>query len=153
MQIARIGPWEFEMPDGWAHKPNDASNSYFENDEGTRGLYVKAIELAAPKASAAEFAEHIQDIHWRSFTEEPGKTWRIAEQRKASEGELARSALDIHDAAANYRILSLVLASAVDAIQVTVHDYWCEDYGRTRADFARLEASIVRSEDVSSVEP
>ena len=52
MQTALIGPWEFEMPEGLFRKENESSNSYFENEEGTLGLYVKSIELSEPKPSA-----------------------------------------------------------------------------------------------------
>lgn len=144
MQVAQIGPWEFEMPEGWLHTPNESSSSYFENREGTRGLYVKAIELSEPKESASQLASYLQDLHLNSFTEGTDKSWVVVDRRVSIEGEFARSALDIYDAAANYRVLSLVLATSTTAVQVSVHDYWCENYDVARDDFASLEASIVR---------
>lgn len=62
----------------------------------------------------------------------------------SSEGELARSSLDLFDQSANCRVLSLVLASTDDAVQVSVHDYWCEDYAESQSAFASLEASMVK---------
>lgn len=31
MPIAQIGPWEFELPEGWNPTPNDSSGAYFED--------------------------------------------------------------------------------------------------------------------------
>jgi hypothetical protein len=144
MQIAQIGPWEFEMPDGLTHKVNESSSSYFEDEEGTTGLYVKAIELAEPKASSSHLANYIQDVHLRGFTDGATDTWQVVDKRLSINGELARSALDLYDESANYRVLSLVVATADTAVQVTVHDYWCENYCATQARFSNLEASIVQ---------
>lgn len=144
MQIAQIGPWEFEMPDGFSHKENESSNSYFENEEGTVGLYVKSIELASPKPSARHLANYIQEVHLRGFTEGTTNTWEVVTQRSSLEGPLARSALDLYDDAANYRVLSLVVSTAEAAVQITVHDYWCEKYQATQGRFSSIEASIVK---------
>ncbi len=38
MQIAQVGSWEFEMPDGWAQKANESSSLYFEEPAGSKGL-------------------------------------------------------------------------------------------------------------------
>ena len=144
MQIAQIGPWEFEMPDGFVHKANESSNSYFENEEGTIGLYVKSVELSEPKTSARHLASHIQEVHFGGFTEGSKNTWETVDERLSTDGELAHSALDLYDESANYRVLSLVVATAEFAVQVTVHDYWCENYAATQGRYANLEASIVK---------
>ena len=144
MQIATIGPWEFEMPENWRHKPNESSDSYFENQEGTKGLYVKAIRVPEPEPSATQLAEHIQSVHQTGFSEGTTNAWEVVNRQVITEGALARSSLDLLDAAANYRVLSLVLATASEAIQVSIHDYLCEDYESSRGEFAGLEASIVK---------
>lgn len=144
MRIAQIGPWEFEMPDGWLCKPDETSNSYFVNEEGTKGLYVKAIDLPEPKATAENLADYVQEVHFRGFCESTTNSWEVVDRRSSTEGELVRYTLDIYDETANYRVLSLVVSTADTAIQVSVHDYWCEDYAATRDDFATLEASIAK---------
>ena len=144
MQTALIGPWEFEMPEGLFRKENESSNSYFENEEGTLGLYVKSIELSEPKPSARHLADHIQQVHLGGFTEGVSNTWETVDQRLLIDGELARSALDLYDQSANYRVLSLVVATVEAAVQVTIHDYWCENYHAAQGRFSNLEESIVK---------
>ncbi len=107
MQIAQIGPWEFEMPDGMFQKDNESSNSYFESLDGTVGLYVKAIELREAKPSASHLVEHIQEVHLRGFTEGSENSWEAVDERISVEGEFARSVLDLYDDTANYRVISM----------------------------------------------
>jgi hypothetical protein len=145
MQIAQIGPWEFEMPDGWAHTANESSPSYFEEPDGTRGLYVKAIELSQPEATPRQAAEYVQRVHVQGFTEATSCAWEVVNNRFSQEHGFARSALDLYDAKANYRVLSLIVCNCQSALQVTVHDYSCEHYSTSQDDFAQLESSITWS--------
>lgn len=48
----------------------------------------------------------------------------------------------MYDREASYRVLSLVLCDDRQAIEVTLHDYFCEDYEATKADFDIIEQSI-----------
>ena len=146
MPTATIGPWEFEMPDGWFSKESEASDSYFEGPGGTQGLYVKAIALSTPKPTSQELASHIQDIHFRNFAEADDAAWEVAD-RSDSDGAFCRSRLDLYDPAASYRVLSLVVCDTRQAIQLSVHDYLCVDYAAAREAFRELENSI---ENVSS---
>ena len=142
MQIAQIGRWEFEMPDGWAHKANESSPSYFEESDGSKGLYVKAIELSEPEATPKKAAEYVQRVHLNGFTESTDCTWEVVDNRFSQDQEFARSALDLYDAKANYRVLSLVVCNCQSILQLTVHDYACEHYSTSRDAFAQLESSI-----------
>ncbi len=144
MQIARIGPWQFAMPEGLLHKPSERFDSYFENEERTLGLYVRDLEATEAKLSASQYAEYIQSVYLAAFKEDTPDAWETVDQRLSTDGELARSALDIYDRSANYRVLSLVVATNVDAVQINVHDYWCEDYQAAKSMFSSLERSIVR---------
>lgn len=144
MQIAHIGPWEFELPDGWLHKDNESSDSYFEDPDGTKGLYVKSIDLPEPKSTPQQVAEYIQDVHFRGFADATDNPWKVVDRRFSNGCGLTRSALDLYDAKANYRVLSLVVCNRQSALQITVHDYWCERYSATRGAFAQLESSITR---------
>lgn len=144
MQIAQIGPWEFEFPDGWRHKPNETSNSYFENEDGTRGLYVATIKPREPKPDARHLADYIQETHFRGFTKGTTNSWEVLDKRTSIEGDLARSAWDIYDKSANYRVLCLVVSTADEAVQFSIHDYMCQDYAASRGDFLSLEISIAR---------
>ncbi|MGN6235715.1 hypothetical protein [Dyella sp.] len=145
MQIAKIGPWEFEMPDGWALKPNASSPSYFEELDGYKGLYVKSIELSEPEMTPKQAAEYVQRVHLQSFTEATDCSWEIVNNRLSQERGFARSALDLYDAKANYRVLSLVVCNCQSALQVTVHDYLCQHYSTSQDAFAQLESSIAWS--------
>lgn len=142
MQIAQVGSWEFEMPDGWAHKANESSPSYFEEPGGSKGLYVKVIELSEPHATPQEAAEYVQRVHLQSFTEATTCAWKVVNTKLSQEHEFARAVLDLYDAKANYRVLSLVVCNCQSALQITVHDYSCEHYSTSQDAFAQLESSI-----------
>jgi hypothetical protein len=145
MQIAQLGPWEFEMPDGWAHTANESSSSYFEKPDGTKGLYVKAIELSQPEATPQQAAKYVQCVHVQGFTEATSCAWEVVNNRFSQDLGFARSALDLYDAKANYRVLSLVVCNCQSALQITVHDYSCKHYSDSQDDFAQLESSITWS--------
>jgi hypothetical protein len=143
MSIATIGLWEFSMPDGWVPKEREGSD-YFEAPDGTKGLYVKALELSVPKHTARELADYIQDIHFRNFADLESD-WSVTDRSSVEDPTFCRSRLDLYDQKAGYRVLSLVLCNTSTAIQVSVHDYLCEDYALVQDAFSGLEASIVSS--------
>jgi hypothetical protein len=142
MRIAQIGRWEFEMPDGWEHKANEACPSYFEDPDGSKGLYVKVVELPEPEQTPLRLAEYVQNVHLHAFCELADTDWEIVDSRCSEGHGFARSALDLYDAKASYRILSLVVCNCRSALQITVHDYWCEHSADSRDAFAQLESSI-----------
>ena len=142
MQHAQIGPWQFGIPEHWAHTENESSNAYFESPEGDKGLYVKLVLPQEPLQSPTDLAEYIQGAHKKSFTETTDRAWNVLDQRHTKSTESARSVLDLYDKEENYRILSLVMSTCASAIQITVHDYWCEDYETTREQFQEIENSI-----------
>lgn len=144
IQVVQIGPWEFEIPEEWSHKENQSSNSYFEVPDGSKGLYVKAIELAEAKTRPEELAEYVQNAHLRGFTDGGESNWKIVNQTSSNEHLIARSLLDLYDEQSTYRVLSLVVCDCKSAVQITVHDYLCESYSETQIAFAQLESSIRR---------
>ncbi len=142
VQLAKVGPWQFDIPEGWRHKDNESSESYFEAPDGEKGLYVKCIELPDPQASPQAVAEYVQGIHFKAFTELSGSRWTVMGRTVGEQEGIVRSVLDLYDAQANYRVLSLVVCGKQRAVQITVHDYWCTDYGATCNAFGPLVASV-----------
>ena len=142
VQLAKIGPWQFYLPEGWLRKDNESSDSYFEAPDGEKGLYVKCIELPHPKASPHAVAEYVQGMHFKGFTESSGSKWEVAGRTSEEHEGLVRSVLDLYDAQASYRVLSLVVCGRQQAIHITVHDYWCTDYAATCSTFGPLVASV-----------
>jgi hypothetical protein len=141
MELATIGPWQFDMPDGWLRKDSESAD-YFEEPDGIKGLYVKSIVLSQPKGSPSALAEYIQSVHLKSFNEASGSNWAVMERVVKEQHGLVRSVLDIYDVQANYRVLSMVVCGTQRAIQISVHDYVCTDYSSTRNAFASLANSI-----------
>ena len=142
MQLAKVGPWQFDMPEGWLPKDNESSESYFEAPDGEKGLYVKCIELPYPKSSPRAVAEYVQGVHFKNFTELSGAKWVVVGRTAEEHEGLVRSVLDLYDIQASYRVLSLVVCGKQQAIQITVHDYWCTDYAATCNTFGPLVASV-----------
>jgi hypothetical protein len=141
VQLAKIGPWQFDMPQGWLNKANEDSD-YFEEPGGAKGLYVKWIALPVPKASPQAVADYVQDVQFRSFSELSGSHWEVMERGAQEQHGLTRSVLDLYDPQASYRVVSFVACDSQQAIQISVHDYQCTDYSSTRNEFASLAASI-----------
>ncbi|HEX5352649.1 MAG TPA: hypothetical protein VFW60_01065 [Rhodanobacteraceae bacterium] len=141
MELATIGQWQFDMPEGWLRKDSE-SVDYFEEPGGTKGLYVKSIVLPQPKGSPSALAEYIQSVHLKGFNEASGANWSVMERAIKEQHGLVRSVLDIYDAQASYRVLSFVVCGTQQAIQVSVHDYACTDYSATRNAFTPLASSI-----------
>ena len=102
----------------------------------------KSIELQTPRPSAKELSDYIQATHQASFESDASSTWNVEGRRDSHLGSMHRSALDMYDREASYRVLSLVLCDDRQAIEVTLHDYFCEDYEATKADFDIIEQSI-----------
>jgi hypothetical protein len=92
-------------------------------------------------------ADYLQGVHFRNFADLESD-WAVTDRRSIEDQMFCRSRLDLYDQKASYRVLSLVLRNASTAIQVSVHDYLCEDYGLTQDAFGELEASIVCSSGV-----
>jgi hypothetical protein len=142
MQVAETGPWELGIPDGWSFKDHGTEATYLEAPDGTRGCYIKTIELQEPKASAEALSEYLQRVHEESFRDATSNTWKVVARRGTQDGEFFRSELDLLDKESTYRVLSLVVSSAQYAVQVNVHDYLCQDYEGTKGDFASMAASV-----------
>ena len=141
VQLAKIGPWQFDMPDGWQGKGSESAD-YFEEPGGAKGLYVKSIVLSHPKDSPQALAEYVQGVHLRSFNELRGSEWVVMKRTDQEQDGIVRSVLDIYDVQASYRVLSFVVCGNQQAIQISVHDYACIDYSSTCNQFAPLAASI-----------
>ena len=144
MPIASIGTWEFLVPDNWNLKGTDDGVSYLESEDRTNGMYVKCIELQEPKGTARAFAEYIQNTHEASFRSLRDADWQVVNKRDTEDRLLHRSALDMLDRKASYRVLSLVACDVRGAIQLTLHDYLCENYESVKDCFAKIESSIAR---------
>ncbi len=142
MPTAEIGRWEFFVPDDWGFKDQGIGISYLEAPDGAQGMYAKTIELESPKSAPWELADYVQNAHRNCLESDSKADWSLAEQRGAPEGDLYRSALDLLDHGAEYRVLSLVLCNTQHAVHITVHDYGCTDYEATKDAFANVERSI-----------
>lgn len=143
-QVGCIGQWEFGIPRGWSRTENESSNAYFENEIGDKGLYVKLVQLSEPMKSPSELAKYIQGVHLDAFTKADGELWTVVDDHGERDLALFRSVLDLYNNEANYRVLSLVVSTDIEAVQITVHDYWCEDHAASRTQFVEIERSIVR---------
>ena len=142
MRLAKVGPWQFDMPGGWLPKDNESSDSYFEAPDGERGLYVKHIVLPQPEVSPHALAEYVQGAHLKGFNAVGGSKWVVMARTVEEHEGLVRSILDLYDVLASYRVLSFVVCGKQQAIQITVHDYWCTDYAATCNAFGPLVASV-----------
>lgn len=144
MATAVIGSWEFDVPADWADK-DGTGHGYLESSDGSIGCYIKSIVPPEPKKTARALAEDIQTIHEASFCKVTKGNWRVVARAGNEEDQYFRSRLDMLDDENKYRVLSLVFASRKDALQVTIHNYFCEDCNANRDEYRATELSLRRS--------
>jgi hypothetical protein len=142
---AIIGAWKFHVPEGWEPEDRDSKVSYLVAPDGAAGMYVKHIDMTTPYASAHSLATYLQNVHEAAFNNLDDSSWDVMERRDSVDMDIHRSALDLLDVAASYRVVSFVVCDTRDAIQVTNHDYMCVDYAATQDRFADVEKSILRN--------
>ena len=106
---------------------------------------MKAIELSEPHATPQQAAEYVQHVHLQSFIEATTCAWKVVDTKFSQVHEFAKSVLDLYDAKANNRVLSLVVCNCQSVLQITVHDYSCEYDSASQDAFAELESSITWS--------
>lgn len=144
MKIIGIGPWELEVPRDWNEKKSEGPG-YFESSDGTVGCYLKALTYKDSEKSAQKIANDIQSIHERSFRNATKGHWKVMSQENQGDGLNFRSRLDMYDQENQYRVLSLVLASPNEALQVTIHNYLCVEYSSNRNAYDEVGLSLRRA--------
>jgi hypothetical protein len=144
MATAVIGSWEFDIPVDWTDKEG-TGQGYLESSDGSIGCYIKSIIPPESKMTTRALAEDIQTIHEASFRKATKGNWRVVSRAGSDENLYFRSRLDMLDEENKYRVLSLVLASRKDALQVTIHNYFCEDYNANHDEYREIELSLRRS--------
>ncbi|WP_370601416.1 hypothetical protein [Pseudomonas nitroreducens] len=142
MSIIGIGRWEFELPEEWEQQEQESGVPYFETQDGTKGCYIKGISFGQPQASYEAAAQYLQQVHERNILADPKAYWTVVERfgAETANGFLAR--LDLLDKTRAYRVLSVVLANRSEALQVTLHDYDCQDYEASLQAFAAIADSL-----------
>jgi hypothetical protein len=142
MPLAEIGRWEFFIPDEWLSKDPEPDVSYFEAPDGRMGLYAKTVRPKRPELTSRHLAKDVQDSHLSGYSSDVEVEWEVMQSSVVDEGDLVRSILDLWDKNRCYRVVSVVLATASDALQVTFHHYDCVSYGDENLEFARVESSL-----------
>lgn len=139
-----LGIWTFILPSHWAlDKKRLPDAPYFESSDGSKGCYVKSLSFSPPPhRTAPQIAAHIQRVHRQAFEDDPKSKWRVMREESSSKGETAHSILDLFDKANSYRVLSKVLARGERAVQLTLHDYSCEDYAASVRFFSSIAESL-----------
>lgn len=144
MATAVIGSWEFDIPVDWTDKEG-TGQGHLESKDGSIGCYIKSIVPPESKLTAQALAEDIQTIHEASLRKATKGNWRVVARAGGDENQYFRSRLDMLDDERKYRVLSLVIASRKDALQVTIHNYFCEDYNANHDEYRATELSLRRS--------
>ena len=146
MNIIGVGMWEFELPEEWEQQEPRSGVPYFEAPDGTKGCYIKGISFGQPQASAEAAAQYLQQAQERPFLGDSKSGWTIEERNGAKTADGFFSRLDLFDRSSSYRVLSVVLANQSEALQVSLHDYDCQDYEQSLQIFAAIAASLRRSQ-------
>ena len=138
-----IDTWTLALPKDWVlDKKESIGIPYFESTDGTKGSYIKSLRLPPTnKLTPAEAAMNIQRVHRQSFEKDPKSSWRVMRDENLNHEALAASLLDLFDKKNNYRVVSKVLVSGEVAVQLTLHDYYCQDYEAS----VRLLSPVIES--------
>lgn len=145
MNIIGVGAWEFDLPEDWELKEARSGVPYMESSDGTKGCYIKGITFGQAKGSGTEAAAYLQEVHERSFSSDPQAKWVAVDRSTSPRNHDCLSVLDLFDRQSNYRVLSVVLAAADEAIQITLHDYDCRDYDASSLFLAPVARSVRRA--------
>jgi hypothetical protein len=146
MNIIGVGMWEFELPEEWEQQEHRSGVPYFEARDGTKGCYIKGISFGQPQSSPEAAAQCLQEAQQRPFLTDPKARWVVEERIGAETADGFLSKLDLVDRSSSYRVLSVVLANQSEALQVSLHDYDCQDYELSFQSFAAIAASLRRAQ-------
>lgn len=146
MNVIGVGNWEFELHEDWELQEPRSGVPYLETPDGTKGCYIKGITFGQPQSSAEVEAQYLQEAHESSFLADPEAKWIAVERNGSPAGQDFLSTLDLYDQGSNYRVLSVVLAATGEALQVTLHDYCCQDYKASVRGFAPIASSLRRAQ-------
>jgi hypothetical protein len=142
MNTIDVGPWSFRAPSDWRQVESVNGIPYLESKDGTKGCYIKALTFGRTYGSATDAAAYLQGVHERNFFADPKAKWEVKQRSASTADATATSILDLLDASSNYRVLSVVVAATDAAVQVTLHDYACEDYQASVQAFEPVATSI-----------
>jgi hypothetical protein len=148
MTTVLIGSWEFDIPVDW-NDTEETGFGYLESSDGSIGCYIKSIVPTESKITARALSEDIQTIHETNLRKATKGNWQVVARNSSDDNLYFRSQLDMLDETNKYRVLSLVLASPKDALQVTIHNYLCENYTANRDEYRATELSLRRSANVT----
>jgi hypothetical protein len=139
-----IGPWAFSLPAGWVlNRKHEPDVPYFESSDGSKGCYVKSLRFnQPPPRTPMEIAAYIQRIHKQSFEKDTKAKWRVIRDEIESKNSVVYASLDLFDRPRKYHVLSKVLVLGEQAVQLTLHDYNCEDYDASVLYFSVISASL-----------
>ena len=142
MKTIDVGPWSFRAPSDWRQVESVNGIPYLESKDGTKGCYIKALTFGQTYPSPTNAAAYLQGVHERNYFADSKAKWEVKQRSASTAGATASSILDLLDAASNYRVLSVVVAATDVAVQLTLHDYACEDYDASAQSFEPIATSI-----------
>jgi len=146
---ATIGEWSLAFPDDWVVKAQDEKVTYVEAPDGSLGLYLKAIVAGDSDGGAKGLATHVQGVYEQTYRSMEDSHWEVTGRQTTGNEPFLKSVVELRDRPARYRIRSIVACGDMEGIQVSLHNYYCENFEVPDGVFSEIEGSISRNADAA----
>ncbi len=124
--------WRIQLPGDWTRRESSGRGSaYFESADGTQGAYFSSLRLPTGRTQREEL-EAISALEVRGLHAMEGRKWEIMDRSCSAGQEACRIVTDAWDRLSGYRIVSQLLASGPWIARMSLHDYQCSDFLRSK---------------------
>ena len=124
--------WRVSLPGDWTQaNAGGQAQAYFESADGTRGAYFSSLRRPEGQAPVDEVTA-ISAVEVRGLHSMPGQMWVVIDRQCCTAPESCRLVTDAWDRASGYRIVSQLVAAGPWIARMSLHDYRCPDYLRSK---------------------
>jgi hypothetical protein len=140
--------WRILLPSDWSQQEASGRGSiYFESKDGKRGAYFSTLMFAKEEHSPREELEAIRVMEQRGLYQMERRNWEIVDQWYSESPKFCVLGTDSIDRASSYRVVSQLLASKPWIARMSLHDYECLDYQKSKEEFRAILQSFQTNEE------
>ncbi len=139
----RTDTWSLSIPSDWIDKTEDDSRLYFESPDQTMGCYVTVVVFSnTPTHDMHQRLASGKEIKIRSLKRIGEGSWVCMTDVEVESESQVSTVVDHYNESRNYRIVDKIVANAKTTIFLSCHDYYCEDYLKSKEFFSGIVDSF-----------
>jgi hypothetical protein len=134
-QLIKGRTWQLSLPEDWNTKPKKRNGaSYFESEDGTKGLYISVWELprSEHKNNAKKTFRNFWETEIESFGVMEHCSWKLSKVTKSTSGPALSASVSAYDSKLKYQITAKVLVFLPYVLRTSFHDYACSKAAASR---------------------